>query len=116
MPSLWLVGQFSNRRSDIRIPLDMDKAQFIFGKWISWQTFSGTVNAFSLSVEAGVLAIYRDRIVVQKIILWRCEYADRLVRIACKDVHDDERPSRSHLLLWGFGHAGCSGETVALHV
>ena len=74
MPSLWLVGQFSNRRSDVRISLD--KTWFIFGKWVSGQTVSGTVSTFSLPVEAGVLAIYRYKIVVQKIISWRCEHAD----------------------------------------
>ena len=75
MPSLWLVGRFSNRRSYIRIPLDMDETWFIFGKWVSGQTVSGTVSTFSLSIEAGVLAIYRDKIVVQEIFPWRCEHA-----------------------------------------
>lgn len=112
MPSLWFVGQCSNKRSDIRIPLDMDKTWFIFGKWVPGQAVSGTVCTFSLSIEAGLLAIYRDKIVVQEIIPWRCEYAGWLIRIAYKGILDDERPSRSHLLLWRFIHSEYSWETI----
>lgn len=112
MPSLWFVGQCSNKRPDIRIPLDMDKTWFIFGKWVPGQAVSGTVCTFSLSIEAGLLAIYRDKIVVQEIIPWRCEYAGWLIRIAYKGILDDERPSRSHLLLWRFIHSEYSWETI----